>query len=72
MLRNRWISLVREKYVLVLTGPLGWTLFTRATPRGSHGTTAQHFRLWMHHRVEAFARLVIQIARFLPHVDTFL
>lgn len=65
---------VWEKYflVIVLTGPLGWTLFARATPCGSHGTTAQHFRLRVHHRVEAFAWLVIQIARFLPHVDTFL
>lgn len=39
----------------VLPGPLGWTLFTRATPCGSHGTTAQHFRLGMHHGVETFA-----------------
>lgn len=26
----------------------------------------------MHHRVEALARLVVQVARFLPHVDAFL
>lgn len=56
----------------VLPGPLGWTLFARATPCGSHGTAAQHFRLRVHHRVEALARLVVQVTRFLPHVDAFL
>lgn len=56
----------------MLASPFSRTLLARTAPSSSHGTAAQHFRLWMQHGVEALARFISKIARFLPHIHAFL